>query len=139
MAKDPGHWRVIAARLALADRSNPESRVERPSPSLKQVVSLFSRLAHSTGGDLFISGTPGDRELMVAGGPSLFLVSCVGDGFGAYNLVDPSAGRTGWLTLIAGGVPSSVEAAATVGAELAEQAIRYFYAHGDIDPELEWE
>lgn len=132
-------WRVVAARLSLADRDSPDAQAVRHSPSLEQVLAMFAHLSRGEGGDLFISGEPGERELMLGGGPSLYLVSCIGDRYGAYNLVDPAAGRDGWLTLHVGGVPSAVEASATVGPELAERAIRYFHTHGGIDPQLQWE
>lgn len=130
-------WQVVTARLSLADRAGPDAEVVEPS--LEQVLDLFARLSRADGGDLFVSGTPGERELMLGGGPSLYLVSCIGDRYGAYNLVGATACRDGWLTLTVGGVPSAVKAAATVGVELVEQAIRYFFVHGGIDPQLGWE
>jgi hypothetical protein len=132
-------WRVVAAHLSLADRDSPDAQAVQHLPSLEQSLALFAHLGCDEGCDLFISGEPGERELMVGGGPLLYLVSCIGDSYGAYNLVDPAAGRDGWLTLHVGGVPSAVEASATVGPELAERAIRYFHAHGGIDPQLRWE
>ena len=132
-------WEVLTARVSATDTAGQGVRIERDRPSLPEVADLFERLCSGQGGDLFVSGQPGDRCLMVAGGPSHFLVSCVGEGYGAHNLVDPAAENRGeWMELIAGGVPSAVEVAATVGRGLALQAIRYFHGHGAIDPELRW-
>ncbi len=132
-------WRIETARLSLADRDSPEARVVQRLPSLEQVLALFARLTCGGGGDLFICGEPGERDLGVSGGPTLFLVSCTGELYGSYNLVDPASGRDGWLTLHVGGVSSSVEAYATVASDFAERAIRFFYSRGSIDPELRWE
>jgi hypothetical protein len=132
-------WRVITAYLSLADRDSPDARAVRHSPSVEQTLDLFAHLSHGQGGDLFISGEPGERELMVAGGPSLYVVSCIGDRYGAYNLVDPMRCRDGWLTLHAGGVLTEFKESETVEPELVERAIRYFHTHGAIDPQLQWE
>lgn len=113
-----------------------DTRIEEPS--LEQVIGLFAKLGECMGGDLFISGTPGDRELGLSGGSSRYLVSCSGECYGAYNLVDPSAVGDDWIILIVGGVPSAVEVNLTVEAGLAKQAIPYFFSQGDIDPQLRW-
>jgi hypothetical protein len=95
-------------------------------------------LSDGEGGDLWVEGHPGGHHLAVCGGPSRFLLFIGGDVYGPHNLADPAAGRDGCVTLIAGGLPSAVEVADTVSGELAAQALRYFYAHGSIDPGLRW-
>ena len=124
-----GEWRVRAATL---------SQKVWPSPSLEQVLDLFAKL-DGEAGELEVSGEPGGRVLVAGGGPIHFLLFCQGDRFGAHNLVDPAAPQDGWLTLITAGVETPVEVRSTVPADLAQRAIRYFYDHGDIDPQLRWE
>ena len=122
-------WRVVRATL---------SRRESPSPSLEQVLALFSRL-DGTAGELGIEGDPGGRYLVAGGGPSRFVLFCQGDAFGPHNLVDPTAEADGWVTLLLSGVDTPIEVRRTVPGELVERAIRYFFATGEIDPQLQWE
>lgn len=126
--EDSDQWRVVNATLG---------NTARALPSLEQVLSLFAQV-DGTAGELEVFGEPGGRHLIAGGGPSHFLLFCQGDHFGAHNLVDPSAPQEGVVTLITAGVTTPVEVASTAGAELAERAIRYFYTHGDIDPESHW-
>lgn len=121
-------WRVLTATLG---------KTVRPSPSLDEVLALFAKL-DGEAGELEVFGEPGGRYLVAGGGPTHFLLFCQGEAFGAHNLVDPTAPQEGMVSLITAGVITPVEVSATVGAELAERAIRYFHAHGDIDPELHW-
>lgn len=135
----PGRRKVLTAQVSVADDTGRDAPVTLDRPSLDQLIDLFERLGTAAGGDLFINGTPGDRQLMVGGGPECYLVSCAGDGYGAYNLVDPTAaGREGWVTLIAGRVLTPVPEAEVVGHELARQAVEYFYTHGEVAPRLRW-
>lgn len=133
-------WKVLTATLSVTDTSGQPTQIRSDHPSLADVEALFAQLGHGEGGDLGVEGQPGGRSLAASGGPSRFLVSCMGDDYGAYNLVDPdAAGQREWLTLTVGKMPSAVVAAMTVGVELAVRAIRYFFAHGAIDPDLRWE
>jgi hypothetical protein len=132
-------WKVLSATLSPAGTGRAVG-AECDRPSLAEVEGLFERLAYGAGGDLWVEGQPGDRFLGVSGGPSRFLVSCMADDYGAYNLVDPeAAGRRELLTLSVGGVLTTLEVGVTVDAGLAVRAIRYFHAHGEIDPGLRWE
>ncbi|HZZ82129.1 MAG TPA: hypothetical protein VFE62_26760 [Gemmataceae bacterium] len=133
-------WKVVSANLNIRNATGQEVQSRCDQPSRSQVTELFERLTSSDGGDLRVSGQPGGRDVMVAGGPSCFLVSCIGDAYGAYNLVDLSRkDRKDWLTLVVGGIPSAVEVKATVDGELAKQAILYFCDHGEIAPDLHWD
>ncbi len=131
-------WDVQTATLTATDTVGREIRAICEQPPLPEVLNLLGRLSDGEGGDLWVEGQPGGRHLVVCGGPSRFLLYVGGDAYGPHNLVDPAAGGDGWMTLIAGGLPSAVEAATTVSGGLAVQAIRYFHAHGSIDPGLRW-
>lgn len=131
-------WEVLTARLTATDAAGQELRVSCERPPLQEVLNLFGRLSEGDGGDLWVEGQPGGHHLAVCGGPCRFLLFIGGDVYGPHNLSDPAAGGDGWMTLIAGGLPSTVEVASTVCSELATQAIQYFYAHGSIDPGLRW-
>jgi hypothetical protein len=130
---------VQTATLTTTDAAGRKGRATCERPQLPEVLDLFGRLSDGEGGDLWVEGQPGSRHLAACGGPSRFLLFIGGDDYGPHNLADPAAGNDdGWMTLMAGGLPSSVEATATVSGELAIQAIRHFYAHGSIDSELRW-
>jgi hypothetical protein len=132
-------WEVLTATLTAVDATGHPVRVVCDSPTVSEVEDLFGQLGRMGGGDVWVEGQPGGRYLVVGGGPSRFLLYCQGDVYGPHNLADPEAkGHGDWITLTVGGLPSAVESATTVGAELAIRAIRYFHAHGEIDPALTW-
>ena len=137
----PEAWQVLNARLSIPKPHDLKIDTVVERPTLEQVLSLFEKLGNSEGGDLYISGSPGERCLMIAGGPSCYLVSCIGDDYGAYNLIDPTTikNRDEWMTLHAGGVPCAVQVADTVRSELARLAICHYHTYGAIDPQLRWE
>ena len=106
-------------------------------PTWDQVLDYISRLEGHRCTEMGIEG-PNGYGMTVGGGPDRFCVSTIGDDMGPYDLLGPNQGDKE-TTIIIGGAKTFLPVRFISTREQALQAAEYFFHHGQIDPNLNWQ
>ena len=107
-----------------------------PAHSWSQVAAFFEATPNAPYIEVSIQG-PNRCAMTVGGEPNRYYVSVIGDRMGPFDLLGPDPSDE-TAKILLGGVISDLPRRFIATRQLALKAAHYFFAHGELDPELKW-
>jgi hypothetical protein len=138
-------WKVTSVSLSRYEaKVDPRGiagyrRVEESmeTPSWAAVQQYIERLDGQQCTEMSLDG-PHEYHMTIGGGPDRFFVSVIGNDLGPYTLLGPDPSDQP-QKMILGGIETDVPRRFHATREQTLQAAEYFFYHGQIDPNLNWQ